>query len=84
MLDLIGQIDMEKIIHTDAYTPNTHTQCKMQRRGGPHAIGSTGKGHRTSCLWNLILKLDAGPERASQAEIKLKVNLGTLVTSPFD
>lgn len=43
-------------------------------------MGSTGKGHRTSYLWNLILRLDTVPERASQAEIKLKVNSGTLVT----
>lgn len=80
LLDLIGQIDMEKIIQADTFSPSTHTQCKMQRRGGLHVMGSTGKGHRTNYLWNLILRLDTVPERASQAEIKLKVNSGTLVT----
>lgn len=82
MLDLIDQVDMEKTVHTDALPP-VHTQSKMQRRGDPHAPGSSRKGCRNSWLWGLILRLVTGPERAFQAEVNLKVSLETLVASPF-
>lgn len=82
MLDLLDQVDMEKMMNTDVLPP-VHTRCKTQRRGDPHVPGSPRKGCRRSWLWGLILRLVTGPERAFQEEVNLKVSLETLVASPL-